>query len=112
LLDYETEFGDLAARKVLKGYIDSLENLGGSGSSHTLRSLFAMNRAFQSYRNGDYTKVPGRVLQSVVINPRFITNRGLFAILLRSVFQCITKQSELLRNVEGVTLLKKMTYKS
>jgi hypothetical protein len=86
LLDYETEFGDLPARKVLKAYMGFLEERGWSRSLHTLRSLFAMNRAFQSYQNGDYAKVPSRVLQSVAIDPRSITNRGLFAILLRSIF--------------------------
>jgi glycosyltransferase involved in cell wall biosynthesis len=105
LLDYETEFGDLPARKVLKAYMDFLEDLGGARSSQRLRSLFAMNRAFQSYRNGEYAKVPGRVLQSVAINPRFIANRGLLVILLRSILSALPKQSELLRKTEGATLL-------
>lgn len=86
LLDYEMEFGSRSAHSRLQSVLSLLEGIADPASLQRLRSLYAMNRAFQSYQYGDYDKVPGQVLKAMVVDAGNLLNRGLYAILLRSLF--------------------------
>jgi hypothetical protein len=84
LLNYETEFGSEAAQKLLPALTPYLEKLGGRASVRKLNSYYSVNRAFQSYHAGEYAQVPTKVLQAIATNPKYLANRGLLSILLRS----------------------------
>ena len=86
LLDYEMEFGSRSAHSKLQSALSLLDGIADPGSTQRVRSLFAMNRAFQSYQYGDYDKVPGRILRAMIIDPGNLANRGLYAILFHSLF--------------------------
>jgi glycosyltransferase involved in cell wall biosynthesis len=91
MLDYEAEFGETPTRKLFKTILRHIEKLGDSESSQQLSGMFTMNRVFQSYRNGDYNLVPGQVITALASDPRNLSNRGLFAMLLRSIFNMLAK---------------------
>lgn len=86
LLDYEMEFGDRSAHSRLQSVLSFLERIADPVGLQRLRSLFAMSRAFQSYQYGDYDKVLGRILKAMIVDPGNLANRGLYAILFRSLF--------------------------
>lgn len=86
LLDYEMEFGSRSAHSKLQSALSLLDGIADPGSTQRVRSLFAMNRAFQSYQYGDYDKVPSRILKAMIVDPGNLANRGLYAILFRSLF--------------------------
>ena len=85
LLDYETEFGEVAAQNVLRAWGGYLKALGGQASVRQLTGSYAINKAFQSYEAREYTKVPKKVVQAVVNDPRYSTNRGVQSIFFRSI---------------------------
>lgn len=84
LLNYEAEFGPAAAQKLLHAFAPYLEKLGGRAGVRKLNSFYSVNRAFQSYHAGEYAQVPAKVFQAIAANPRYLANRGLLSILLRS----------------------------
>jgi glycosyltransferase involved in cell wall biosynthesis len=93
LIDYETEFGESAAQKKLRALSPYLEKLGGRASVRKLVGCYAVNRAFQSYRAGEYSQVPARIIPAVANEPRYLLNRGVLAVLLRSTIAGMTGQS-------------------
>jgi glycosyltransferase involved in cell wall biosynthesis len=84
LLDFEVEFGAEAAQNVLRAVIPYLEDLGGRASIRSLNSRYSVNRAFHSYRVGEYAGVPTTILQAIASDPQYLTNRGVLSILFRS----------------------------
>jgi glycosyltransferase involved in cell wall biosynthesis len=85
LLSFEAEFGHMAAQNAVRNLTPYLEKIGDHASVRWLKGYCSVNRAFQSYRAGEYTKVPGEVLRAVAKDPSYLTNRGVIAILLRSM---------------------------
>jgi hypothetical protein len=85
LLDYEAEFGETAAQKVLQLWVANLKALGKQASARQLNGAYSINKAFQGYRVGKYHQVPKRVLRAIVYDPGYSTNRGVQSILLRSI---------------------------
>lgn len=86
LLDYEIEFGSRSAHARLKSVSALLGEIADQKGLRRLRGMFAMNRAFQSYYDGEFGTVPGRILQAMIVDRGNLTNRGLYAILFRSIF--------------------------
>lgn len=84
LLDYEVEFGADATDKVVRDLAQCLERIDSRDSVRLLRGRYLLNRAFRSYRTGEYGRVPGDVFQAVIRNPKYLANRGVLSILLRS----------------------------
>lgn len=85
LLNYEAEFGRNAAQDVLSNLAPYLEQIGDGPSIRWFKGLFAFNRAFRDYRDGLYANVPLNVLSAISHDPTYLTNRGLMAILIRSL---------------------------
>jgi len=85
LLNYENEFGMEAVQKVLKKLVFFLGKVGGWYSRRRLVGSFFVNHAFQNYRKQKYSQVPGSVIRGVLSTPSYITNRGVIAILIRSL---------------------------
>lgn len=84
LLNYEAEFGVEAAQDILQALAPYLENLGGRASVRALTGCYSVSRAFQSYHAGEYAKVPTTLLRAMASNPKYLANRGVLSILLRS----------------------------
>jgi glycosyltransferase involved in cell wall biosynthesis len=86
LLNYEAEFGVEATQNVLCSLTPYLESLGDRAFVRDLKSSYSVNRAFRSYDAGDYATVPMTILHAIANNPKYLANRGVVSILLRSTF--------------------------
>jgi hypothetical protein len=85
LLNYAQEFGAEAAASAIDRLMPHFAQIGGRRSANRLRARYLVNRAFQAYRAGDYTEVPGEVVRGVASDPSYLGNRGLISILVRSL---------------------------
>jgi len=85
LIDYAIEFGETALRAKIQALIPYLEKLGGRASVHKLLGKYLVNRAFQSYHAGEYTKALGNIMPAITNDPKYLTNRGVLSILVRSI---------------------------
>lgn len=85
LLEHEIVFGSTAARAALARCARGLTRVAGRRTGRRLRSAYWAGRAFLSYNAGAYSDVPTGVLRALGNQPCAITNRGLLAILLRSL---------------------------
>jgi hypothetical protein len=102
LLDYEKEFGNNSALMTHKILLSYLAFITDKKSMQQFNGLYMMNSAFQSYHDENYEKVLGRILQAISFYPKLILNRGLHAILLRSIFRLLgAKRSKKPTKVEN-----------
>jgi glycosyltransferase involved in cell wall biosynthesis len=85
LLAYENEFGMEATQAVIRRLAPYFRQLGGGRRARQLKGSFSINRAFQSYRAGEYAQVPGEVMRAVTNDPKYLFNWGVLSILLRSI---------------------------
>lgn len=85
LMDYETEFGPSATHQILDNLTRAIEKISGPNSARRLMGNYWIHRAFANYRGGVRQSVPGNVLRGVMNDPRFLSNRGVGSILLRSL---------------------------
>jgi glycosyltransferase involved in cell wall biosynthesis len=85
LLNYQAAFGATAAQSVLRNLAMYLKQLGTRGAVRRLQAQLSINRAFEDYNAEKYVQVPGQLLNAVARDPRYLTNRGVLAILLRSI---------------------------
>ncbi len=85
LLNYEAEFGVQATRNILRALAQHLLRLGEGRGARQLNATYSINRAFRNYKLGAYTAVPGMIMDAISNDPRFLANRGVLAILLRSL---------------------------
>jgi hypothetical protein len=88
LLNHEHECGPEATHRVLHVLVSHLEAVGGHGARQ-LRASYAINQAFKHYRAGEYGRVPARVLSAVASDAACLRNRGIIAILVRSLCRMI-----------------------
>jgi glycosyltransferase involved in cell wall biosynthesis len=93
LLNYEAEFGAEAAQGILHALAPYLETLGGRASVRRLNGSYSVNRAFSSYGAGEYAEVPARILHALASNPKYLADRGVLSILLRSTVGMWTKSA-------------------
>ncbi|MFZ2098659.1 MAG: hypothetical protein WAV05_18660, partial [Anaerolineales bacterium] len=92
LQNYEHEFGEDATLQVLDRLSDSLNKIGRHSEARTVKGSYFFNRAFQSYHKQEYHKVPNEIGQAFTHHPRYITNRGAFSILIRSITRSMDKR--------------------
>lgn len=85
MLSYEAEFGEQAAQSIIEALAREIETVGGRSAARRLKGSYWVNRAFQSYRSGQYHDVPVNVIRGVSNDPMYLTNQGLLAISWRSV---------------------------
>jgi hypothetical protein len=91
LLNHEMVFGGQAAQDVLHVLVPYLQALAGRRAIRDLNGLYALNRAFQSYRNSEYARVPAMIFRAVINNPKYLANRGVLSILLRTATSTAAK---------------------
>ena len=85
LLSYAAEFGMNKAKRVLKQLSLLLLNTEGKLPAECLRSCFWADLAFKDYNVGNFLRVPGEIVRALIGNPRYVKNRGVLSILLRSI---------------------------
>jgi glycosyltransferase involved in cell wall biosynthesis len=85
LLNHQKELGAKATQKVLQNLTPCLEKVSNRKNVRWLKACYSVNRAFQSYQAGEYAQVPGEVMRAVTNDPKYLFNRGVLSILLRSI---------------------------
>jgi hypothetical protein len=85
LVSHQRECGAEATQEAIQNMAPDLEKVGGRRSVRRLKGCYSVNRAFQSYRAGEYALVPGRVVHAVRNDPTYLLNRGVLSILMRSL---------------------------
>ena len=94
LQNYEHEFGEDAALKVLDSLSDSLSKVGWHSESRMVKGAYYFSQAFQSYHKCEYNKVPIAIGHAIAYNPRYLSNRGAASILIHSITRSIDKQQK------------------
>ncbi len=85
LLSYQVEFGVQATERVLKDLSVQLQKMGAAKRARQLLAMYSINRAFHDYQNGVFEQVPAAVMTALSNNPRYLANRGVLSILMRSL---------------------------
>ncbi len=85
LLSYGTEFGHEVTQEVIQDLAPYLNKIRPGIGPGRLKGGYWVNRAFQSYQAGEYDRVPGQVVRAVASDPKYLTNRGVLTVLLRSM---------------------------
>ena len=83
LLSYQRAFGVEATEEVIANLVPCLEEVGNR-SGQRLKGSYSVNQAFWNYQTGVYGQVPKKVVQAITNDPKYMLNRGVLAILLRS----------------------------
>lgn len=84
LLLYKREFGTEATEEVLRNLAPYLEQVGNRKSVRWLKGSYLVNQAFGDYRTGEFSTVAGNAIGAIANNPKYLLNRGVLSILLRS----------------------------
>ncbi|MFN8445501.1 MAG: glycosyltransferase family A protein [Caldilineaceae bacterium] len=84
LFNYEFEFGAERAQEVWQ-LIQSAFTVFGPKITRQLRSIYYVNRGFKSLHNGQMKVARRMTLDAIVNQPRYLANRGVMAMLLRSI---------------------------
>lgn len=85
LLNHAEELGAEAASAALERLASCVRKVGGPSAARRLKGCYQVTRAFQEYRGGDPARVPGLVARALANDPSYLANRGVLAILLRSL---------------------------
>lgn len=86
LLGYEHERGSKATFDVLANLRPFLNQLSPR-SGDKLEGSYLVNRAFESYRMGEYDQVPGKVMKAWARDLSYLLNRGVLSIFVRSLWK-------------------------
>jgi hypothetical protein len=89
LLVYEEQFGYDAAQTVLRNMSPYLEKAGDRANMRLLRAYYSVHRGFKYYRAGEYPEVAVHIIQALLSNPKFFFNRGVLAVLSRSLLRSV-----------------------
>jgi glycosyltransferase involved in cell wall biosynthesis len=91
LLDYENEFGAETTQARLHTICVELEKIGGRSPVRWLTGHYYVNQAFLNYHAGNFASVPAQVLRALINAPHHLKNRGVLAILFRSLVARTTR---------------------
>jgi glycosyltransferase involved in cell wall biosynthesis len=89
LLSYEAEFGSGTAGEFLQRISPFFESLGGRESIPLLKACYSVNRAFRSFSAHEYQDVMSQAMTAILNDPNYLTNRGVLAIMIRSILGSI-----------------------
>jgi hypothetical protein len=84
LMLFEKEFGEEAGHKALQRLTPHLVQVGGWRTLRKLKGIYAINRAFSSFKKQKYGKVLTNVGWAVTNDPSYLGNRGVMSILAQS----------------------------
>ncbi|MFB3904387.1 MAG: glycosyltransferase family 2 protein [Acidobacteriota bacterium] len=91
LITLQQYFGDQRVGTVLRELKPRLRMVDARPLDRRLKACLAVNSGFRSFREGDYAQVPRKVIQAVANNPGYVRNRGVLAILARSLLISIRR---------------------
>jgi len=94
LLNHESEFGSDATLKVYDLFVSHLEKAGNTTGANKFKGIYMVNRSFRDYRTGEYGKAIPGALEAIRSNPVFMINRGVLAMLIRSIYMNYMNMSE------------------
>ena len=86
LLGYENEFGVDAVMDVISKLVPYINQVTKNGGNE-LHGSYLVNRAFENYRAGEYKGVLSKVPSAWRIAPKFLINRGVLTIFIRSMLK-------------------------
>lgn len=91
LLCFAKEMGAEALQEVLKHLIPHLLKFGTPAMVHRLQALLYVNRAFAGHRCGEDMPVLRDVVRAVSHDPRYLSNRGVLSIAVRSTARLLSQ---------------------
>ena len=94
LLNFEQEFGENSSEVILSKLTTNLRMIDRGKSIDRLTSKLLINKAFANYQKGNYGKVPKMVLQAIVHDRKYILNRGILSILIKSTIHRTQKPTK------------------
>jgi GT2 family glycosyltransferase len=87
VVNYQAEFGPEQARQVAARFAAAIEKFGGRAGVRYFHGLMSLHNAFHFYRQQDYGRVPKEMVRALLLDPRYLSNRGSLAILCRSLLK-------------------------
>ena len=81
---YEIEFGPGSADVRAQNISRALKAAGARRRASQLAGRYLVNQAFRRYRAGTTDAVPRVVVRAMLADPKYVANRGVLSILLRS----------------------------
>ena len=85
LIDVAHESGEAAAGAARARLTMALRTVGHHAVARHLQACYHVNQAFRSYSSGRFGDVLAHVGSAVVQRPHYVTNRGLWAVSVRSL---------------------------
>ncbi len=85
LLDYEHEMGPKSAEKAIQNLYPYIQRLGDQSTVRQFKGQHFITQAFGNYRAGSYSKVPQAVIKALATDLKYLTNKGVVSILVRSI---------------------------
>ncbi len=93
LVIYERELGAQAAEQVWRRWQGALLPLSRPHVMRRMAGSYLVNRAIERFRAGDYANVPASVLRAFQQDMRYLRNRGLFAMIARSLYGVLRQRT-------------------
>jgi len=87
LLDYEVEMGDEALQATLTRLLPYLKQHCSPTQLRWFLGNLAVNRGFENFRHQQYQRVAGNVWNAILNEPKYMFNRGILSILVRSLLK-------------------------
>jgi hypothetical protein len=87
LLDYRTEFGPEAAEAAIRRLGAYMGKTLGWSSVRKLRGCYSINAALRSYHKLELDGVTAGIIRGVAHAPKYLANRGVVAVGLRSLYR-------------------------
>lgn len=85
LTAYQGEFGPDAGKQALDRLKTFFRRAGSPAFARAFEGKFAVDQAFTCYRRGAYRHTLEKVGQAVSSNPKYLLNRGVLSITIRSI---------------------------
>jgi hypothetical protein len=85
LLGFELCYGAEAMPAVLSKLSTGLEKIGGRRQADWIKGSYLMNKAGRAYANGKRGTASGTVLGAIASHPKYLFDRGVLAILAKSM---------------------------
>jgi len=85
LINYEREFGSRATHRVIENLMLHINKIEGPTNLRWSEGLHLVNRAFMSFNEGKYARVPIWILKAITLEPAYLVNNGVIKIFLLSL---------------------------
>jgi hypothetical protein len=92
--DYEAERGPAATTTVVRSLTQHLNAVAPGSQLRWFSGTYFANQAFRHSRENRHDLVPGDVLRAAMSRPSYLVNRGLWAVLARSMIRSRRSRTE------------------